>query len=218
MTKDWQNVLDSEIKKDYFQNLIKKVDILYQEKTIYPKHEDIFKAFDLTSYEDTKVVIIGQDPYHEENQAMGLAFSVPKGIKLHPSLVNIFKELDNELHIKNTTGDLTKWAKQGVLLLNATLTVEKGKANSHSKFGWQTFTDEVIRKLNDKNKPVCFVLWGNYAISKKSLITNPIHLVLTSPHPSPLSSYQGFFGNNHFIKINEFLVSSGYSKIDFKLE
>ena len=213
---DWNKYLDSEFNKDYFKDLERKVDCLYEEKIVYPKKEDIFNAFKLTGYENTKVVIFGQDPYHEKDQAMGLAFSVPKTVKNPPSLVNIFKEIKNELGICNTSGDLTSWAKQGVLLLNATLTVEEGKANSHSRLGWERFTDKVIEILNAKDSPVCFVLWGGNAIKKAKMINNPKHLVLTSPHPSPLSSYQGFFGNNHFIKINEFLTENGLNEINFQ--
>ena len=213
---DWNKYLDSEFNKVYFKNLEATIDRLYEKKVIYPKREDIFRAFILTSYKDLKVVILGQDPYHEKNQATGLAFSVPSNVKNPPSLVNIFKEINNELGINNKSGDLTSWAKQGVLLLNTCLTVEEGKANSHRKLGWDIFTDEVIRIINLKDEPVCFVLWGNNAISKEKLITNPKHKVLTSPHPSPLSSYQGFFGNNHFIKINEFLKNNGYKEINFR--
>lgn len=213
---DWNKYLDKEFKKDYFIKLEETIDNLYKEKTIYPPYEDIFKAFKLTQYKEVSVVIIGQDPYHEKGQAIGLAFSVPSNVKNPPSLVNIFKEINNEYGYLNTNGDLTNWAKQGVLLLNATLTVEDGKANSHQKIGWSKFTDEVIRILNNKNTPICFVLWGNNAIKKKELITNPIHLVLESVHPSPLSCYQGFFGNNHFIKINEFLNKNGLKQINFK--
>lgn len=211
----WDKYIGSEFKKDYFLNLEKKIDELYKTKTIYPKYEDIFKAFLLTSYEDTKVCILGQDPYHEEGQAMGLSFSVPDGIKLPPSLVNIFKELNRSLGINNKSGNLTKWASQGVLLLNTTLTVEKGKANSHKDLGWDKFTDRVIQELNKKDKPVIFVLWGNPSIEKEKLITNKIHHILTSSHPSPLSCYRGFNGCNHFKIINDLLFKDYNFQVDW---
>ena len=212
---DWINYIGDEFKKDYFINLEKEIDRLYQEKTIYPKKEDIFKALQLTQYKDTYVVILGQDPYHEENQAMGLCFSVPNEVKAPPSLVNIFKELNRSLGINNKHNDLTSWAKQGVLLLNTTLTVEEGKANSHKDLGWTNFTDRIISELNKKNHPVIFVLWGNDSIKKKSLITNNIHHVLTSAHPSPLSCYRGFIGCNHFKIINELLMQDYNISIDW---
>ena len=212
---DWINYIGDEFKKDYFINLEKEIDRLYQEKTIYPKKEDIFKALQLTQYKDTYVVILGQDPYHEENQAMGLCFSVPNEVKAPPSLVNIFKELNRSLGINNKHNDLTSWAKQGVLLLNTTLTVEEGKANSHKDLGWTNFTDRIISELNKKNHPVIFVLWGNDSIKKKSLITNNIHHVLTSAHPSPLSCYRGFIGCDHFKIINELLMQDYNISIDW---
>lgn len=212
---DWINYIGDEFKKDYFINLEKEIDRLYQEKTIYPKKEDIFKALQLTQYKDTRVVILGQDPYHEENQAMGLCFSVPNEVKAPPSLVNIFKELNRSLGINNKHNDLTSWAKQGVLLLNTTLTVEEGKANSHKDLGWTNFTDRIISELNKKDHPVIFVLWGNDSIKKKSLITNNIHHVLTSAHPSPLSCYRGFIGCDHFKIINELLMQDYNISIDW---
>ena len=212
---DWNKYLNSEFEKEYFQELEKKIDELYLNRTIYPKKEDIFKALELTSYKDTKVVILGQDPYHEKNQAMGLAFSVPNGVKLPPSLVNIFKELNRSLGINNTNGDLTKWAKEGVLLLNTTLTVEEGRANSHKDLGWQIFTNRIIEELNKKDEPVIFVLWGKSSQEKEKLITNKLHHVLISSHPSPLSSYQGFNGCNHFKIINDYLMKDYNISIDW---
>ena len=211
----WINYIGDEFNKEYFLKLEKTIDKLYQEKTIYPKKEDIFKALEITSYEDTKVVILGQDPYHEEGQAMGLSFSVPRGVKLPPSLVNIFKELNRSCGIDNSCGDLTSWANQGVLLLNTTLTVEEGKANSHQNLGWSKFTDRIIIELNKKTSPVIFVLWGGNSIKKKELITNKIHHVLTSAHPSPLSCYRGFIGCDHFKIINELLMQDYNFSIDW---
>ena len=215
---DWNKYLDNEFNKEYFIEMERKIDKLYKEKTIYPKYEDIFKAFQLTQYKDTKVVIIGQDPYHEVGQAHGLAFSVQEGIELPPSLKNIFLEIKNEYGYDiPKSGDLTKWAKEGVLLLNATLTVRKGLANSHRDCGWQAFTDDVIIKLNDRNDPIIFVLWGNFARSKKTLIDLNKHYVLEAPHPSPLSAYNGFFGCGHFKEINRILKSLNKEEIDWRL-
>ena len=190
----------------------------YDTKTIYPPKEYLFNALKLTSYKDTKVVIVGQDPYHGEHQAHGLSFSVQKGVKLPPSLQNIFKELDSDLGIKpSLDGDLTNWAKQGVLLLNAVLTVEKDKAASHRNLGWELFTDYIIKTLNKKDEPVVFILWGNFAKEKAKLITNPKHYVIMSPHPSPFSAYTGFFGSKPFSKTNEFLLKNNLKPIDWKL-
>lgn len=202
----WKDVLEEEFKKEYFLKLKKFLEKEYSEKTIFPRKENIFRAFKLTEYDDVKVVILGQDPYHDENQANGLAFSVNDGVKLPPSLINIYKEIVNEYGGSiPKSGDLEKWARQGVLLLNTVLTVRAHLANSHKDVGWQTFTDEVIRKLNKKSKPIIFLLWGNNAKSKKKLIDTSKHYVLESVHPSPLSSHRGFFGNNHFMKVNEIL-------------
>ena len=216
---DWRNVLSDEFKKEYFLNIKKFLNDDKKTYKIYPKRSDIFNALNFTSYEDVKVVIIGQDPYHEEGQAHGLCFSVNKDIKIPPSLVNIYKELhdDLNLYIPNN-GYLKKWADQGVLLLNAVLTVRAGIAASHSKIGWQTFTDEIIKKLNEKDTPVVFILWGNYARSKKELITNKNHLILEGVHPSPLSASRGFFGCKHFSKTNEFLKRTGQKEIDWQIE
>lgn len=190
----------------------------YARYTVFPKATDIFNAFRYTPYEEVKVVIIGQDPYHEIGQAHGLAFSVQDGVSFPPSLKNIFLEIKNELGIdipKN--GNLTKWAKEGVLLLNATLTVRKGLANSHATCGWEKFTDDVIRKLNERDEAIIFVLWGNYAKKKKQFITNKNHYILEAAHPSPLSAYNGFFGCGHFKKINEILISNKKIPIDWNL-
>ncbi len=217
--RSWEKFIYEEMKKEYFQNMRLFLEKEYKDKEVFPPVNEVFKALDLVSYEDVKVVILGQDPYHGEGEAHGLAFSVKKGIKIPPSLRNIFKELKKEYpHFEiPKNGELYPWAKEGVLLLNATLTVEKDKANSHNKIGWQFFTDEIIRKLNEREKPVVFILWGKFAISKKMLITNPTHLVLESPHPSPLSASRGFFGNNHFLKVNDFLKSKGIKEIDWTL-
>lgn len=202
----WKEVLKEEFKKEYFFKLKEFLEKEYINKTVFPKRENIFRAFKLTEYDKVKVVILGQDPYHDVNQANGLAFSVNEGVKLPPSLVNIYKEITNEYGgVIPKNGDLESWAKQGVLLLNTVLTVRAHMPNSHKNKGWETFTDEVIRKLNDKSKPIVFLLWGNNAKSKKSLIDTNKHYVLESVHPSPLSSHRGFFGCNHFIKVNEIL-------------
>lgn len=196
-----------------FYNMIMK---LYDEKTIYPLKEHIFNAFKFTSYENVKVVIVGQDPYHGEGEAHGLSFSVQDNIKIPPSLQNIYKELYSDLGISpKKTGNLTGWAKEGVLLLNSTLTVEKDKANSHQGLGWQYFTDYVIKVLNLSENPIVFILWGNFARSKKVLITNPKHLILESPHPSPFSAYNGFFGSKPFSKTNDFLIKNNIKPIDW---
>lgn len=202
----WKEVLKEEFKKEYFFKLKEFLEKEYSNKTVFPKRENIFRAFKLTEYDKVKVVILGQDPYHDVNQANGLAFSVNEGVKLPPSLVNIYKEITNEYGgVIPKNGDLESWAKQGVLLLNTVLTVRAHMPNSHKNKGWETFTDEVIRKLNDKSKPIVFLLWGNNAKRKKSLIDTNKHYVLESVHPSPLSSHRGFFGCNHFIKVNEIL-------------
>ena len=196
-----------------FYNMIMK---LYDEKTIYPLKENIFNAFKLTSFENVKVVIMGQDPYHGDGEAHGLSFSVQDNVKIPPSLQNIYKELYSDLGIPpKNTGNLTGWAKEGVLLLNSTLTVEKDKANSHQGLGWQYFTDYVIKVLNLSEKPIVFILWGNFARSKKVLITNPKHLILESPHPSPFSAYNGFFGSKPFSKTNDFLIKNNIKPIDW---
>ncbi len=215
---DWDNELSIIWNSPGFHNFMKIVDKEYDNKTIYPPKEDIFAALKNTSYKDVKVVIVGQDPYHGEGEAMGLSFSVHDGIKLPPSLKNIYKELEDDLGIKpSTSGDLTKWTKEGVLLLNATLTVVKDTPNSHSKIGWDKFTDYVIKKINAKDEPVVFILWGNFARSKKEFITNPKHLIIESAHPSPFSARSGFFGSHPFSRTNEFLKKNGIKEIDWDL-
>ena len=212
---DWDNILSSEIKKDYFTNIINTVDNLYKEKEIYPKKEDIFNAFKIP-YRDVKVVILGQDPYHGEGEAHGYAFSCLKK-PIPPSLKNIYKELYSDLGVEKdmTNGDLTPWANQGVMLLNAGLTVEKDKPNSHKDLGWNKFTDAVISKLNEREDPVVFILWGNFAREKAKLITNPQHLVIESAHPSPFSARNGFFGSKPFSKTNEFLKKNNKKEINW---
>lgn len=215
---DWDIKLSVIENSDGFKRFMKMIDNEYETKTVYPLKENIFNALKLTSYSDTKVVIMGQDPYHGEGEAHGLSFSVQEGIKLPPSLKNIYKEMESDLGIlPSKKGDLTKWAKEGVLLLNSTLTVIKDTPNSHSKLGWDKFSDYVIRVLNEKETPVVFILWGNFARSKKSLITNSKHLVLESSHPSPFSARNGFFGSKVFSKTNEFLVKNGEKPIDWKI-
>ena len=215
---DWDNELSIIWNSPGFHKFMDIINHEYSSKTIYPPKEDIFAALKNTSYKDVKVVIVGQDPYHGEGEAMGLSFSVPNGIKLPPSLKNIYKELEDDLSIKPVnSGDLTKWTKEGVLLLNATLTVVKDTPNSHSKLGWDKFTDYVIKKLNARKEPLVFILWGNFARGKKQYITNPKHLVIESPHPSPFSARTGFFGSKPFSKTNEFLTKNNIKPIDWDL-
>ena len=201
---DWDKVLSDEIRKEYFIKLETKINELRKTKIIYPSTDNTYRALMLTNYHQVKVVIIGQDPYHNPNQANGLSFSVPKGEKLPPSLKNIFKEMETDLGIKNVNGDLTSWAKQGVLLLNSILTVEKNKPGSHRNFGWERFTDQVIIKLNELENPIIFILWGAFASHKRHLISGHHHII-TSSHPSPLSAYKGFLGSKPFSKCNQLL-------------
>lgn len=216
---DWDLILKDEINKEYFINLLDFIKKEYQEKTIYPKQTEIFKAFRNTSYKNTKVVILGQDPYHGKNQAEGLSFSVKVGIQKPPSLQNIFKELNSDLNLPIPEhGSLVSWTEKGVLLLNTVLTVEANKPASHKDLGWEKFTDEVIKKINEKDTPVVFILWGSFARSKKSLITNPIHYIIESPHPSPFSAYNGFFGSKPFSKTNNFLISKGLKPINWEIK
>lgn len=217
--KTWKNRLKDEMEKEYFKNLEFFLQDEYKKKTIYPDKNEIFASLNLLPLEKVKVVILGQDPYHGAGEAHGLAFSVKEGVKIPPSLRNIIKELQLEYEnfLPPQSGELYSWVQEGVLLLNATLTVEKDKANSHSKIGWQIFTDKIIEILNNREKPIVFLLWGNFAISKKNFITNPNHLILESPHPSPLSARRGFFGNNHFLLANEFLEKNGIEKIQWDL-
>ena len=219
LKNDWKNYLNTEIEKDYYLKLREFLKNEYNSKVIYPNMYDLFNALHFTSYEDTKVVILGQDPYHGPKQAHGLSFSVNPGVKTPPSLVNIYKELHDDLgcYIPNN-GYLKKWADQGVLLLNTVLSVRAGEANSHRNKGWEQFTNRVIEVLNQKETPIVFILWGNNAISKTSLITNPKHFIIKSVHPSPLSASRGFFGSKPFSKANEFLISTNQKPIDWQIE
>ena len=216
---DWDKALEEEFEKEYFQKIKGFVEEEYRTKTIYPPKEDIFNAFKLCPIDNVKVVILGQDPYHEKGQAHGLAFSTPEGHPIPRSLKNIFKEIESEYGYPiPESGCLESWAKQGVFLLNTVLTVEEGNANSHSKCGWQTFTDNVIRILNNQNHPIVFLLWGKQAEKKSELLTNPNHLVLISAHPSPFSARRGFFGSNHFKLANEFLKENNLEEIDWRIK
>ena len=215
----WDTVLKNEYQKEYFKKLIDFIKKEYNTKIIYPKQHEVFNAFRYTSYENIKVVILGQDPYHGPNQAEGLSFSVSNEVSKPPSLINIFKELENDLNIPfPKTNSLKPWAKEGVLLLNAVLTVEEHMPTSHKEKGWETFTDNVIKIINEKTTPVVFILWGSYARSKNKFITNPIHYVIESPHPSPFSAYNGFFGSKPFSKTNQFLENRGLKPINWKVE
>lgn len=215
---DWDELLQEEFHKEYFHNLMDVLDKEYDDYTIYPHREDVFSAFRRTSYADTKVVILGQDPYHGEGQSHGLAFSVKKGTKVPPSLRNIFKEIKEDVGCDiPSNGNLTSWARQGVLLLNTILTVRANSPNSHKGIGWEIFTDKVIDILNSSEEPIVFILWGNPAKAKSTKITNPIHHVLTSVHPSPLSSWGGFFGCRHFSQANAYLRSVNRAEIDWQI-
>lgn len=216
---DWQGLLEEELRKDYYLKLRKLLINEYRTITIYPDMYDIFNALHYTQYKDVKVVILGQDPYHGYNQAHGLSFSVKPGVQAPPSLINIYKELNADLgcYIPNN-GYLKKWADQGVLLLNTSLTVRAGEANSHRNIGWERFTDKVISLLNDREDPIVFILWGSNAQSKTNIIMNPKHYIIKSPHPSPLSAHRGFFGSKPFSKANKFLVSIGKESIDWQIE
>lgn len=216
---DWREFLEIEIEKPYFKQLKETLKFEYSTYTVFPPKHLIFNAFEQTPLHSIKVVILGQDPYHEFGQAMGMAFSVPKGVKIPPSLVNIYKEIENEYDIKmdRSNGDLTRWAKQGVFLLNTTLTVREGQANSHKDIGWQTFSDDVVREISKQEQPIVFMLWGSFAKSKKEIIEkeNGNHLILESVHPSPLSANRGFFGCGHFAKANEFLERNGVKGVNW---
>ncbi len=215
---DWDGILADEFQKEYYLKLREFLKNEYRTQVIHPGMYDIFNALKYTSFADTKAVIIGQDPYHGPNQAHGLCFSVQKGVEPPPSLKNIFKELESDIGFEPPShGCLIHWAQQGVLLLNSVLTVREHLANSHRGMGWEQFTDRVIAELNNKETPVVFLLWGSYARVKAKVITNPIHVKLEAPHPSPLSAYSGFFGCRHFSKCNEILVRSGQTPIDWKL-
>lgn len=213
INNNWNSILEQEFKKDYFKNLISFIDKEYEKDEIFPSKNEIFNAFKLTDYENIKVVILGQDPYHGYDEAEGLAFSVKNHIKRPPSLRNIFKELKNDLNIDRENNSLQDWASQGVLLLNAILTVKKDTPLSHKNIGWEQFTDEVIKIINKKEEPVVFVLWGNFAKTKKNLITNKKHLILEGAHPSPFSANRGFFGTKPFSQINKFLKENNIKEI-----
>lgn len=215
---DWDNKLSIIWNSDGFKKFMGIIDNEYNNKIIYPPKNYIFNALKLTPYSNTKVVIVGQDPYHGEGEAHGLSFSVQEGIKIPPSLQNIYKELNSDLGIPIAkTGDLTKWGKEGVLMLNAVLTVEKDKPASHRKLGWELLTDYIIKVLNQKEEPVVFILWGNFAKEKAKYITNSNHLIITSPHPSPFSANSGFFGSKPFSKTNNFLKSKNLKEIDWNI-
>lgn len=219
LNASWKEVLMNEFEKDYFKKLTDFVQNEYNTKTIYPPQSEIFSAFDFTPFENVKVVILGQDPYHGEGQANGLSFSVADGIKLPPSLRNIYKELKDDVGIEiSTSGNLESWAKQGVLLLNATLTVEATKAGSHQKKGWETFTDAVIQKLSDQKENLVFILWGAYAQKKGAKIDRNKHFVIESAHPSPLGAYRGFWGSKPFSKTNDFLKSKNLQPINWEIK
>ncbi|MCT4600567.1 MAG: uracil-DNA glycosylase [Marinifilaceae bacterium] len=216
LSNKWTNILSSELNKDYYINLISFVKEEYSNKTIFPEKELVFNAFDKCDFDDIKVVILGQDPYHTPGAAHGLAFSVPDGEKIPPSLRNIFKEINEDLNKEiPTSGNLEKWAKQGVFMINATLTVEAHKAGSHQKKGWEQFTDAVIKKIADERENIVFLLWGSYAQKKANLIDDNKHCILKSVHPSPLSAYRGFFGCKHFSKTNEYLESKNIKSINW---
>lgn len=216
---EWLPYLEPEFKKPYYRDLYNFIKKEYSEKVIFPPSEDIFNALKYTPIDKVKVVLLGQDPYHEPGQAHGLSFSVKPGVKTPPSLVNMYKELNAEYGYQMpNNGYLVKWAKQGVLLMNTVLTVRNGAANSHKGKGWENFTDAVIKAVNSQERPVVYFLWGGNARSKKNLITNPKHLVLETVHPSPLSAYNGFFGCGHFKKANEFLEANGIEPIDWQID
>lgn len=219
ITNGWKRIIDEEKEKDYFKELKKFLLSEYDNYKIYPRKGEIFKCFELTDFKDVKVVILGQDPYHQPFQAHGLCFSVNKGVKTPPSLVNIYKEIHNDLGCSIPVhGNLTKWAEEGVLLLNTIMSVRDSSPMSHSNKGWEIFTDRVIKELNDDDTPKVFMLWGAPSRKKKVLITNPHHLVLECAHPSPLSAYNGFFGCKHFSKANEFLKKNGRKEIDWQID
>lgn len=215
INKKWDEVLKDDLKQDYFRKLGIFVKNEYRTKRCFPPYENIFDALRFTDYDEVKVVILGQDPYHGLGEAHGLSFSVKEGVPIPPSLQNIFKELEDDLGIKRTKSDLTDWAKEGVLLLNSIMTVQKDRPLSHKNQGWEIFTDNIIKYLNDREKPVIFVLWGSFARSKKALITNKRHYIIESPHPSPLSAYRGFFGSKPFSKINKILSENGEKPINW---
>lgn len=219
LTRNWASKLEDEFNKPYYKNLENFLEKEFKVKTIYPKAESVFNALNAVKFDDVKVVIIGQDPYHEPGQAQGLAFSVPKGVKIPPSLVNIYKEIENDIGGKCAQhGELIKWAKQGVLLLNSVLTVRSHEAFSHRGKGWEEFTTAIVKLLNDREKPLVFILWGSSAGKLASFIDGKKHLIIRSAHPSPLSAYGGFFGSKPFSKANEFLIKNGETPIDWVID
>jgi len=215
LNKKWDIVLKEELKKEYFKELGTFIKKEYKEKIVFPQYQNVFNAFRYTDYDDVKVVILGQDPYHGVGEAHGLSFSVLDGVRRPPSLNNIYKELYNDLNIKRETNDLSDWAKEGVMLLNAVLTVVKDTPLSHRGKGWEIFTDNVIKYLNEREKPIIFILWGSYARSKKEFINTNKHHIVESPHPSPLSAARGFFGSKPFSKANYYLEKEGLKKINW---
>ena len=219
ISNDWLEPLKPEFSKEYYKKLYFTIMDEYKKHLVFPPADDVFNAYSLTPLKDVKVVIIGQDPYHNFGQAHGLCFSVRPDVEIPPSLVNIYKELQHDLgcYIPNN-GYLVKWAKQGVLLLNTVLTVRAHQANSHRGLGWEEFTDATIRVLNEQNRPIVFILWGTPAQKKKAMLNNPKHLILEAPHPSPLSAYRGFFGSKPFSKTNEFLIQNQLEPIDWQIE
>lgn len=219
ITNDWADYLAEEYKKVYYKTLYQKVNEEYSQYQIFPAAADIFNAFHFTPVKDVKVVILGQDPYHNFDQAHGLCFSVKPDVPVPPSLVNIYQELRDDVGcVIPNNGYLTKWAKQGVLMLNTVLTVRAHQANSHRGIGWEQFTDAAIKVLNAQDRPIVFILWGRPAQNKKAMLNNPKHIILEAPHPSPLSSYRGFFGCKHFSKTNEFLKQNGMEPIDWQID
>lgn len=219
LSNDWQEALKGEFKKPYYRDLFEKVKEEYATHQVFPPSDDIFNAFHLTPLSKVKVVILGQDPYHNVGQAHGLCFSVKKGVDIPPSLVNIYKELHDDLGCSIPHhGNLTKWAEQGVLMLNTVLTVRAHQANSHRGIGWEQFTDAAIMALNSQDRPIVYILWGAPAQKKAQMLNNPKHLILKAPHPSPLSAYRGFFGSKPFSKTNDFLVQHGIEPIDWQIE
>lgn len=219
LPNEWSNALQDETEKDYFKELCTFVEDEYNSNVIYPPKEDVFNALKYTSLEDVKVVILGQDPYFNEKQAHGLCFSVQRGVDVPPSLRNIYTELETDLGlVRPNNGYLTKWAKQGVLMLNTVLTVRAENPNSHQGKGWEKFTDAIIRKLNEQDRPIVYMLWGKPAQTKIKMLNNPNHLILKAPHPSPLSAYRGFFGCKHFSTANDFLEKNGLLPIDWQIE
>ncbi len=218
LNDQWLELLKDEFEKDYMKTLTARIEALYEDTVVYPPREQLFHALNLTSFDSIKAVILGQDPYHGPNQAYGLSFSVKEGVRLPPSLRNIYKELESDIGCSiPKNGELDKWAREGVLLLNTVLTVEAGKAAAHQKFGWEKFTDQIISLINERNEPVVFILWGKQAIDKKKMIDTTKHYVLESVHPSPLSAHRGFFGSKPFSQTNQFLQEKGIAPIDWRL-